>query len=146
MDLAQKIRKIRTDRGISQVQFAKDIGISRAALFNYEKGLRTPPIDILLKIAEKFDIDIDTLTSNNDIELSKEESKVLEEHNLLEKFITIESESMSIEDLLNFLDKNGYPAKDLSAEQIIELYKNATQFFNYEFFKLGYIKVSDINK
>lgn len=145
MDLALKIKKIRTDRGISQVQFARDIGISRGALVNYEKGVRTPPIDILLKIAKQFNIDIDTLTSN-ELSLNEEESMVLKENNISDKFITIESKSMSIEDLLTFLDANGYPAKDLSAEQIIELYKNAKQFFNYEFFKLGYIKVLDKNK
>ncbi len=144
MDLALKIKKFRTDRGISQSQFARDIGISRGALINYEKGTRTPPIDVLITISKKFNIDIETLTSNDSYtySLDNDEVMLLKEKNLANELINTEKESMKIEDLVNFLTASGYPTKDLTEEQIIELHRNAKQFFNYEFFKLGYIKIS----
>ena len=46
---------------MTQVEFAQQIHIGRTTLANYELGKRTVPIDILLKIADYFDISLDIL-------------------------------------------------------------------------------------
>lgn len=143
MDLALKIKNLRTDNGISQSKFARDIGISRGALINYERGTRTPPIDVLIAISKKFNIDIETLTSNDSYTypLDNDEVMLLKEKNLVNELLNTEKESIKLEDLVDFLTVSGYPIENLTEEQITELHKNAKQFFNYEFFKLGYIRI-----
>lgn len=147
MNIALKIKKIRKDNKISQTQFAKDLGISRGALVNYERGVRTPPVNLLLKISEKFNIDIDSLTADDKDEnlytIKNEDALILKESNIASKYINTESNSIDIKNLTDFLHTSGYPIDDLSEQQIAELHKNAKEFFNYEFFKLGYIKVLD---
>lgn len=147
MDIALKIKEIRTERKISQVQFAKDIGISRGALINYEKGIRIPPISVLMTISKKFNINIDELTSSSSEDISEytltaTEAKVLKESNLVSETYNTDNKSIDIEDLINFLKKSGYPINGLTTEEIVELHKDAKNFFNYEFFKLGYLKIS----
>lgn len=147
MDLGLKIKKIRTKRKISQIQFAKDIGISRGALSNYERGLRIPPINVLITISKKFNINIEELTDNSTIDsneyiISDDEAKLLKESNLVSETYNTDFQSINFEDLINFLNKSGYPINGLTTEQLIELHKDAKNFFNYEFFKMGYLRIS----
>ena len=98
MDLALKIKNLRTDNGISQSKFARDIGISRGALINYERGTRTPPIDVLIAISKKFNIDIETLTSNDPYTypLDNDEVMLLKEKNLVNELLNTEKESIKL--------------------------------------------------
>ena len=51
MFLSTKLRMLRLDRGMSQEEFASELGISRCTLSNYEAGKRHPNRDLLKKIA-----------------------------------------------------------------------------------------------
>lgn len=148
MNIALTLKEIRKERGISQTQFAKDLGISRGALVNYEKGTRFPPIEVLIKVSKIFDIDIDTLISDKQKKdtyytISNEDAMLIKDTNLADSYIVDENKSDSLELFINFLNANGYPVKDLTDEQLAELYKTSKEFFSFEFFKLGYIKVVD---
>lgn len=46
---------------ITQVKAAKEIGISRTAYLNIEKGLVVPKVTVLLDIAEYFNVKINDL-------------------------------------------------------------------------------------
>ncbi len=46
-----RIRQLREQRGLSQHQFAKMIGMDRSYLINIEKGKRNVSIDMLTRIA-----------------------------------------------------------------------------------------------
>ena len=58
MTIAEYIKKVRKDRGLTQLQFCEEIGIKRHNLAKYETGVTTPPGDILIKI-QKFAGDFD---------------------------------------------------------------------------------------
>ncbi len=49
--LSTKLRMLRLDRGMSQEEFASELGISRCTLANYEAGKRHPSRELLKKIA-----------------------------------------------------------------------------------------------
>ncbi|MDO5646328.1 helix-turn-helix domain-containing protein [Paracoccus sp. (in: a-proteobacteria)] len=55
--LGDRIETLRKAAGLSQAQFAEQLGISRSAFQYYERGERDLPAQLLLKICELFDDD-----------------------------------------------------------------------------------------
>lgn len=144
MDIGNKIKNIRKGLPLTQIEFSKQIGISRNALINYEKGIRTPPVDVLLKIASYFDEPISELM-NTTPTLSNDEAKTLQELNLVEA--STKSSSVSEKDSLSkfvgFLDSRGFPIEILSANQISILHVQTINFLESELIKIGFVKVED---
>ena len=55
------LKKIRKQKGLSQLKVAMDLSISREALSYYENGKRSPDIQMLLLLSDYFDVSIDYL-------------------------------------------------------------------------------------
>jgi len=53
--------QIRKAKGWSQYDVAKLLGISRGRYSQYELGLRTPPIDVAIRLADLFGVPIQDL-------------------------------------------------------------------------------------
>ncbi len=62
----KKLKKMRLEHGISQKDLAKDLGISRSCLANYETGKRQPDNDMLIRIADRFQVMIDYLVDRSE--------------------------------------------------------------------------------
>ena len=58
---AERLRLLRKTAGLSQDKFAEKVGASRASISAYEVGDRSPDIDFLLAVAEKFEVSADYL-------------------------------------------------------------------------------------
>ncbi len=67
MKIGEKIRKFRTEKGLSQKELAKMAGLSEPAIRNYELGNRTPSDKQIDAIAGALDISPFAI-SNPDIE------------------------------------------------------------------------------
>ncbi len=52
MPASSAVKKIRICVGLEQEEFAKLVGVSKAAISNYERGLRTPRFPIIKKMRE----------------------------------------------------------------------------------------------
>lgn len=63
----KRLRILRKKQKISQKDFAKILGVSNVVLSRYENGERKPDYDILIKIAEYFDVSVDYLLGKSDI-------------------------------------------------------------------------------
>lgn len=59
--IGYNIRKLRQKYELTQEELANRLGVSRAALGNYEREKREPDIDMLIKMADTFKISIDEL-------------------------------------------------------------------------------------
>lgn len=59
--IGDNIRKLRLEREWTQGELADRLGVSRSALGNYERELREPGIDLLIKLADTFNTTIDAL-------------------------------------------------------------------------------------
>lgn len=59
--VGDNIRKLRLEREWTQEELADRLGVSRQALGNYERELREPGIDLLIKLADTFNVSIDEL-------------------------------------------------------------------------------------
>ncbi|MDO4599023.1 MAG: helix-turn-helix transcriptional regulator [[Ruminococcus] gnavus] len=58
---ANILKTLRTERQLSQLELATRLGISKSAVSMYEQGRREPDFDILNKIADIFQVDVDYL-------------------------------------------------------------------------------------
>lgn len=55
------LKKIRIEKGYSQVKVAMDMSMTQEALSLYENGKRSPDVDVLLAFSRYFDVSIDYL-------------------------------------------------------------------------------------
>ena len=60
-DFPRIITFLRRERGISQKQAAKDLGISQSLLSHYEKGIRECGLDFLIRAADYYEVSADYL-------------------------------------------------------------------------------------
>ena len=63
--IGQNVRKIRTDLGLTQANFAKQLGISTSYLNQIENNQRHVTAPVLLGLAETFSVDIASLSVND---------------------------------------------------------------------------------
>ena len=61
MNFSEQIKKIRTNNKITQQQMADKLGISRQAISNWENDRNLPDIEMLITIAQVFNITLDEL-------------------------------------------------------------------------------------
>lgn len=61
IEIGRRIRWLRERQNMSQEQLAQILWIDRSSLSGYEIGKRVPDIFMLCKMADVFDISLDTL-------------------------------------------------------------------------------------
>lgn len=59
------ISRLRIERGITQEQLGRDIGLTASAISNIECGRSVPSVDTLCKFSELFGVKVDTILSDN---------------------------------------------------------------------------------
>ena len=64
--LAKRLKACRNDKGCTQNQVAIYCDITEKAYQNYELTTREPKLEILLKIADYFDVSLDYLVGRTD--------------------------------------------------------------------------------
>ena len=65
-----ELKRIRTQKGLSQADVANGIDVSTTVYARYERGEREPSIEMLLRLSQFFDAPIDHLLGNKDTALS----------------------------------------------------------------------------
>jgi len=66
MTISERIIEVRKGEGLNQVEFSKKLGLTKQTVSNYETGARQPGLDIILKIADIFNISTDYLLGKSD--------------------------------------------------------------------------------
>ena len=61
MDLAQRIRTLRQQRGLSQEALAERMEVSRQAVTKWEKGTARPSTEKLLRLSQVLEVPLETL-------------------------------------------------------------------------------------
>ena len=56
-----RLKKIRIQKGISQIKLAMDLNVNQNSISRYESGLREPDYNTLIKLADYFNVSIDYL-------------------------------------------------------------------------------------
>lgn len=90
--LNERIRELRTSRGISQIQLAGKLGVTKQSVSNWENDNILPSIEMLVKIANFFEVSTDYL-------LGLEKKRTLDVENLTD--IQISHIQLIVDDLRN---------------------------------------------
>ena len=62
----QRIQDLRTDADMSQKQLSEILHISQRSYSNYETGSRNIPVEMLIRLANYYDISVDYLVGRTD--------------------------------------------------------------------------------
>jgi len=63
--IANNIKHLRELKNLTQEYFASELNISRERIASYEQGRSSPPVEILIKFSNYFNLPIDVLIKNN---------------------------------------------------------------------------------
>jgi repressor LexA len=64
---SERLKLLRTNAGLSQMDFAKQIKLSKSSVNMYERGEREPGLETLERIADYFNVDMDYLLGKSDV-------------------------------------------------------------------------------
>lgn len=62
-----RFKQLRISKNITQDDIARQLNVSRSAIGMYEQGKREPDFEVLISIANFFDVDLDYLLGRSDI-------------------------------------------------------------------------------
>ena len=67
----KNLKFLRTRKGLTQKQFAEELGVKTSAIGAYEEGRAIPPLPLMIQVAEMFQLSLDALT-RDDLEVIPE--------------------------------------------------------------------------
>lgn len=87
MSFAKNLERIRKARKVSQSTLGKELGLTQQMISSYEKGISSPNVEILVKIADYFHVSLDTLVGYvpKETEVTPTESRFLRYFETLNK-------------------------------------------------------------
>ena len=81
---SRRIKELRETLGLSQKEFAQSVGTTQTTLSSYENTGKTPSLDIVKNIAEKYHISLDWLCGLSD---EKKQTDVISTYSDLMKLL-----------------------------------------------------------
>jgi len=78
IQMNERIKKIRKQKGLSQTDLGERIGVSQQVITNYERGLREPDIETLLKIAGALDVTLESLIGEKPVRPEDQTSRAVQ--------------------------------------------------------------------
>ena len=104
MEFSERLKTLRKEAGLTQVDVAEKLGISQPAYASWERGVKKPTQENLVKIAQILDVSIDYLVGN-----SEEKSDELDNIELLfrmnSKGLTEEEKETFKKELIEFMEE-----------------------------------------
>ena len=104
MEFSERLKKLRKDTGLTQVDVAEKLGISQPAYASWERGIKKPTQDNLVKIAQVLNVSVDYLVGN-----LEEKSDALDNIELLfrmnSKGLTEEEKETFKKELIEFMEE-----------------------------------------
>lgn len=104
MAFAERLKELRKQAHLTQVELAKRLGIGQSSYADWERGKKKPTQENLVKIAQILDVSIDYLVGN-----SEEKSDELDNIELLfrmnSKGLTEEEKEIFKRELIEFMEE-----------------------------------------
>ena len=66
MEFSERLKDLRKQAGLTQVDVAEKLGISQPAYASWERGVKKPTQDNLVKIAQILNVSVDYLVGNSE--------------------------------------------------------------------------------
>ena len=104
MEFSERLKDLRKQAGLTQVDVAGKLGISQQAYASWERGAKKPTQENLVKIAQILNVSVDYLVGN-----SEEKSDELDNIELLfrmnSKGLTDEEKAIFKKELIEFMEE-----------------------------------------
>lgn len=104
MEFSERLKTLRKEAGLTQVDVAGKLGISQPAYASWERGVKKPTQDNLVKIAQVLNVSVDYLVGN-----SEEKSAELDNIELLfrmnSKGLSEEEKKIFKKELIEFMEE-----------------------------------------
>lgn len=118
--LSTNLNYLRKTKKISQQQLADDMSIPRTTLGDYERGKTEPNIEMLIKLADYFEVKIDDMVRNN---LSHRDLEIIKNKNMKVLAITVDKDERENIELVATKAEAGYLENFQDPEYIKDLPK-----------------------
>lgn len=106
MEFSERLKKLRKDAGLTQVDVAEKLGISQPAYASWERGIKKPTQENLVKLSKILYVSVDYLLGNTE---NKQTSDVLENIELLFRMnsegLTEEEKAVFKKELIEFMEE-----------------------------------------
>lgn len=76
MAFGKVLRKLRKDRGLSQAELAKLVGLRQSAIANYEGGKRSLDVETVLAFTRALRVSLEELSGEKDMQTLQERHRV----------------------------------------------------------------------
>lgn len=73
MEFSERLKNLRKQAHLTQVDVAEKLGISQPAYASWERGIKKPTQENLVKIAQILNVSIDFLVGNSEEEITNKE-------------------------------------------------------------------------
>lgn len=80
-EFKDRLRELRTQRGLSQRDLGEKLGVSHATINMYENGKRNPEVETLEAICDYFNVSMDYMRGKEDLSvrlLTSEEMQIID--------------------------------------------------------------------
>jgi len=134
----EKLKKLRKEKNLSQIDLADKVGVTRSSIANYETGRNYPANDVLTKFATLFNVSIDYLVDDNFNGIPKNHIPVLgivkagynylAEENII-GYVSINDNTLNSEDFFA-LEVKGNSMEPIIYEKDIAIVKKQEEFEN----------------
>ncbi len=121
LDIGKKIRNLRQHIGISQIDLAKIIGVSKSTMSNYERNYSIPDPDIIVALANYFNVSTDYLY---DVDNGSVHPNITQENT---PYITNHSLTKDELNVLAYYNRLSDEHKDYIKGQMIQLFLGQTK-------------------
>lgn len=105
MEFSERLKKLRKDAGLTQVDVANKLGISQPAYASWERGIKKPTQDNLVKIAQILNTSVDYLVGNSDEKKEDELDNVEFLFRMNSKGLTEKEKEIFKRELIEFMEE-----------------------------------------
>ncbi|SEG86678.1 Transcriptional regulator, contains XRE-family HTH domain [Bacillus sp. ok061] len=122
----ERLSELRKNKKWSLQDTADQLGIAKSTYAGYETGYRWPSLQSLSKIADLFDTSVDYILGRTDDPRSKDVIEIAELMKNPEKTISIDGESLSIDEIIEFIAfvRSKRELKSKRIEELLSTFKN----------------------
>lgn len=104
MEFSERLKKLRKDTDLTQVDVAEKLGISQPAYASWERGVKKPTQDNLVKIAQVLNVSVDYLVGNSE-EKSDDLGNIEFLFRMNSKGLTVEEKEIFKKELIEFMEE-----------------------------------------
>lgn len=106
MEFSERLKNLRKQAHLTQVDVAEKLGISQPAYASWERGAKKPTQDNLVKIAQVLNVSIDYLVGNSDVNINEDELENVEFlFRMNSKGLTDEEKKIFKKELIEFMEE-----------------------------------------